>query len=260
MQSVKGAQSISRTFQVLRAIASGLGGGVTLAYVTQRTGLTKPTVHRLLQALVAEGVVEKTASEGYFLGPECYGLGVIANQRYGLSRIASGSVARIAAECGDSAFFSIRSEWHTLCLIREDGDYPIKTHVLQPGTRLPLGVGGAGIAMLAALDDDEIERCLAANADECAKHFPYDLKADKWKHIAECRMLGYGINRGSVVADSWGLGAVIRDTDGGVIGALTIAAIGSRLKPERQEVLGPQLVREAAALERKIHEAQRMRY
>ncbi|WNL41981.1 IclR family transcriptional regulator [Halomonas sp. PAMB 3264] len=259
MSSVKGAQSVSRTFQVLRAIASGLGRGVTLAYVTQRTGLAKPTAHRLLQALIAEGVVEKTPSEGYVLGPECYGLGVIADQRYGLARIASGPVSRIAAECGDSAFFSIRSEWHTLCLLREDGTYPIKTHVLQPGTRLPLGIGGGGIAMLAGLDDDEIERCLAATAAECAKHFPHDLPENKWSHIAECRMLGYGINRGSVVADSWGLGAAIRDSEGSIIGALTIAAIGSRLQPERQEELGPQLVREAAALERKIHAAQKMR-
>ncbi|MDV6317995.1 IclR family transcriptional regulator [Chromohalobacter sp. HP20-39] len=259
MSSVKGAQSISRTLQVLRVIAGGLGEGVKLSWITRRTGLAKPTAHRLLQALLAEGMVEKSESEGYFLGPECYVLGVIADQRYGLSHIASEPVARIAAECGDSAFFSIRSEWHSLCLVRKDGNYPIKTHVLQPGTRLPLGVGGGGIAMLSALGDDEVEQCLVANAEECAEHYPHDQRADQLRRIAECRELGYGINRGSVVAVSWGIGAVVRDPRGEVLGTLSIAAIESRLQPERQQVLGPQLVREAAALERKIQEAQRMR-
>ncbi|SDO12246.1 IclR family transcriptional regulator [Vreelandella arcis] len=259
MSSVKGAQAISRTMQVLRAIAGKQGFGATLSYITLRTGLTKPTAHRILQALVAEGMVEKSDNEGYLLGPECYMLGVIADQRYGLSQIASGTVARIAAKCGDSAFFSIRSEWHTLCLIREDGDYPIKTHVLQPGTRLPLGVGGGGIAMLAALDDNEIEKSLAANAEERAKHFPGDERADQLARVAECRTLGYGINRGSVVADSWGIGAVVRDDKKCVLGALTIAAIASRLQPDRQQELGPLLMQEAAALEEKICEAQRMR-
>jgi len=256
---VKGAQSVSRTLQVLRAIAGQLGRGVSLAYITQQTELTKPTAHRLLQALMAEGMVERSEEEGYFLGPECYALGVIADQRYGLSRIASMPVKRIAQECGDSAFFSLRSEWHSICLIREDGNYPIKTHVLQPGTRLPMGVGGGGIAMLAALDDDEVERCLDANAEECATHFPHDQRTDLLPRIAECRALGYGINRGSVVAGSWGVGAVVRDEAGRVIGSLSIAAIDSRLQPDRQQKFGPLLVREAKALESTIRNARRVR-
>ncbi|WIX33354.1 IclR family transcriptional regulator [Salinicola sp. JS01] len=256
---IQGAQSTYRTLQVLRAIAGELGSGVSLAYITQRTGLSKPTVHRLLQALMAEGMVEKSDEEGYFLGPECYALGVIANQRYGLREIAATPVARIAADTGDSAFFCLRSEWHSLCLIREDGSYPIKTHVLQPGTRLPLGVGGAGIAMLAAMSDDEVEQCLAANAEECAAHFPNDQRADHLPRIAECRALGYGINRGSVVAGSWGIGAAVRDRHGRVLGALSVAAIESRLQPQRQRELGPRLVEAARTLEAKIHRAQRMR-
>ncbi|OHY98372.1 IclR family transcriptional regulator [Salinicola sp. MIT1003] len=256
---IKGAQSVSRTLQVLRAIAGRLGNGVSLAYITQQTELTKPTAHRLLQALMAEGMVERSEEEGYFLGPECYALGVIADQRYGLSRIASTPVKRIAEECGDSAFFALRSEWHSICLIREDGNYPIKTHVLQPGTRLPLGVGGGGIAMLAAMDDEEVEQCLTMNAEECAAHFPQDQRADHLPRIAECRALGYGINRGSVVAGSWGIGAAVRDATGRVLGALSIAAIESRLQPDRQRTLGPRLVQEARALETKIQQAQTTR-
>ena len=256
---IQGAQSTYRTMQVLRAIAGQLGKGVSLAYITQQTTLSKPTVHRLLQALMAEGMVERSDEEGYFLGPECYALGVIANQRYGLSQIASTPVARIAADTGDSAFFSLRSEWHSICLIREDGSYPIKTHVLQPGTRLPLGVGGGGIAMLAAMDDNEIEQCLEANAEECAAHFPNDQREDHRPRIAECRALGYGINRGSVVAGSWGIGAAVRDCHGRVLGSLSVAAIESRMQPDRQRELGPRLVKEAQALEAKIRKAQMTR-
>lgn len=259
MAIVAGAQAISRTMQVLRSIATETGKGVSLAYITRSTGLAKPTAHRLLQALIAEGMVEKSENEGYFLGPECYALGIIADRRYGLTSIAAAPVARIAHECGDSAFFSIRNESHTICLIREDGDYPLKTHVLQSGKRLPMGVGAGGIAMLAALNDDEIERCIAANAQECADHFPNDHPENLRANVKECRELGYAINRGSVVRGSWGIGAPVRDSRGMVIGGLTIAAVEDRLHPERQRELGPKLVEEAKALETKIHEAQRFK-
>ncbi|ALM50916.1 IclR family transcriptional regulator [Halomonas huangheensis] len=259
MTTVAGAQSVSRTIQVLRAIANGTGRGVTLAQITKHTGLTKPTTHRLLQALVAEGMVDRSENDGYFLGPECYALGVIADHRYGLRTIVAEPVARIARECGDSAFFSIRSGQHSICLVREDGDYPLKTHVLQPGKRLPIGIGGGGIAMLAALDDDEVEQCIAANADECAQHFPNDLPDNLRARVEECRSLGYGINRGSVIKGSWGIGAAVRDSEGRLLGALTIAAIEDRMQPERQQELGPELVAEARALEKRIRAAQQLR-
>ena len=65
-----------------------------------------------------------------------------------------------AARSGDTSFLSVRRDAFAVCLHREEGAYPIRTHALEVGDRHPLGVGGGSLAILATLSDAEIERVL----------------------------------------------------------------------------------------------------
>jgi DNA-binding IclR family transcriptional regulator len=250
MDVIPGAQAVSRALCVLRAVARTRTAGVNLAQLVRDTGLNKPTVHRLLLALMAEGMVEQdAASLRYFIGRECYVLGGIASERFGLGREAADGVARLARSSGDSAFFSIRSDVFAVCVLREDGDFPLKTHVLQPGTRHPLGVGAGSLAMLASMDNADVERCLAENAELIASSYT-EFSADMLREeIAITRENGFAVNEGHVVRGSWGVAAAVHAPSGEVVGAFTIAAVESRLPKERQSVLGKQLIDEARRLE-----------
>ncbi|RXN93245.1 transcriptional regulator [Achromobacter aloeverae] len=247
---VDGAQAIARAMRVLRAVARTAQEGAGLLALTRETGLNKPTVHRMLSALVAEGMLEQDAStRRYFLGPECHVMGNIAAQRHGLSRLAADTVAGLAHDCGDSAFFSIRRHVFAVCVLRVDGDYPLKTHALLPGDRHPLGVGAGSLAMLAALPDEDVQQCLDANAALIEQRYPNYSPALLWSQVKEARAQGYAANRGLIVPGSWGIGVPVRGPDGQVAGALSIAAIESRLDEERQFQLAKQLSREAKKLE-----------
>ena len=204
---VGGAQAIARAMQVLRGVSRARGDGAGLLALTRDTGLSKPTVHRILAALAAEGMVEQeSVSRRYFLGPECHVLGNVASERFGINRLAAPVVARLAHECGDSAFFSIRRDVFAVCVLREDGDYPLKTHVLLPGDRHPLGVGAGSLAILAALPDDEVDACLQANAALIARRYPHYSVPLIRALVDESRERGYSVNQGLVVPGSWGLG------------------------------------------------------
>jgi DNA-binding IclR family transcriptional regulator len=256
MDVIPGAQAVARALCVLRAVARTRTAGVNLAQLVRDTGLNKPTAHRLLLALMAEGMVEQDAhSLRYFIGRECYVLGGIASERFGLGREAVDGVARLARSSGDSAFFSIRSDVFAVCVLREDGDFPLKTHVLQPGTRHPLGVGAGSLAMLASMDDAEVERCLAENAELIASTYPEFSAPMLREEIALTRANGYAVNEGHVVQGSWGVAAAVHAPSGEVVGAFTIAAVASRLPKERQAVLGPQLIDEAHRLEAHLRKA-----
>jgi DNA-binding IclR family transcriptional regulator len=159
------------------------------------------------------------------------------------------AVAQLARTSGDSAFFSIRSDVFAVCVLREDGDFPLKTHVLQPGTRHPLGVGAGSLAMLAAMRDDEVARCMEANRQLLATTYPNISPESILKAIDVTRERGFAVNEGLVVQGSWGVGAPIRSPDGDVVGALTIAAVESRLPRPRQQELGMLLVAAAKRLE-----------
>ncbi|QDJ32990.1 IclR family transcriptional regulator [Bordetella hinzii] len=251
---VEGAQTLARAMQVLRAVSRGDGAG--LLALTRDTGMSKPTVHRLLSALAAEGMVEQdAATRRYYLGPECHVLGNIASARFGINRLAAPIVARLAHECGDSAFFSIRRDVFAVCAMREDGDYPLKTHVLMPGDRHPLGVGAGSLAILAALEDEDIEACLQANAALIAARYPhYSLPLIR-SLVREVREQGYAVNRGLVIPGSWGIGMPVRDAGGQVLGALSIAAVESRMDEERQFQMAKLLAREAGRLQAQLHPA-----
>ncbi|MBY4867669.1 IclR family transcriptional regulator [Burkholderia anthina] len=259
-ESVPGAQAVSRALRVLRAVARSRTGGINLAQLVRETELNKPTAHRLVLALIAEGMVEQDPrSLRYFVGRECYVLGGIASERFGLGREAVDAVARLARWSGDSAFLSIRSDVFSVCVLREDGDYPLKTHVLQPGTRHPLGVGAGSLAMLAALDDDEVSRCLKENEETLRKSYASFSSAFLQREVALTRERGFSVNEGLVVSGSWGVGVAVHSPADDVIGALSIAAVESRLPKDRQSEVGRHLMKEAKRLEAHLARSLAMR-
>ncbi|MEM5387741.1 IclR family transcriptional regulator [Paraburkholderia phymatum] len=259
-EGVPGAQAVSRALRVLRAVARSRTVGINLAQLVRETELNKPTAHRLVLALIAEGMVEQDPqSLRYFVGRECYVLGGIASERFGLGREAVDAVARLARWSGDSAFLSIRSDVFSVCVLREDGDYPLKTHVLQPGTRHPLGVGAGSLAMLAALNDVEVTRCLEENEETLRRTYAGFSPAFLRSEVASTRERGFSVNEGLVVSGSWGVGVAVHSPTDDVIGALSIAAVESRLPRDRQSEVGRHLVKEAKRLEAHLARLSAMR-
>src|SRR3546814_19210055 len=85
-------------------------------------------------------------SSDLVLGAECHALGLVASDRFGCHKIAASPVSRLAHETGDAAFFSIRQAVYALCLLRDEGSFPLKSRVLLAGDGHPLGLGGRSSA------------------------------------------------------------------------------------------------------------------
>ncbi|MDF9716837.1 MULTISPECIES: IclR family transcriptional regulator [unclassified Nocardioides] len=239
---------VGRTAAVLRALAELDAAGARTADLARAVGLPRPTVHRLLSALLEEGFVDRAAGSGrWHLGPELFVLGAAAARRYDVAQVAHPAVRRLAEVTGESAFFSARRGDDTVCLLREDGDFPIRSHVLVEGARFPLGVVSAGLVVLAHLPDREVEDYLA-RVDLAprygAPHAPEALRA----RIATTRADGYATNPGLIVEGSWGLAAAVFDGAGRPAWALTLTGIEARFAPARRRELGALLLREAHAL------------
>jgi DNA-binding IclR family transcriptional regulator len=237
---------VGRTHRALRAVAVHEPGGATTTAVAREAGLPRPTVHRLLTSLQGVGLVEREADH-WVLGPELYFLGVAAARRYDVTEAALPVVRRLALATGESAFFSARRGEETICLIREDGAFPIRSHVLFEGARFPLGVVSAGMVVLAHLPDREIEEYLG-RVDLAAAHGPQHAVGEIRRHIAATRMQGYAVNPGLVVEGSWGLAAAVFDQAGSPRWALTLTGVAHRFGSERIPQLGALLLREAHAL------------
>lgn len=252
---LSGSQSVDRALRLLALIGREPAGGLSLAEIVIGSGLNKPTARRLLLALMRAGLVEQEPlSRHYCLGEEAFVLGVLAARRHGLLELAMDSLRRLSAVTMDTSFLSIRRENYAVCLHREEGTYPVRTHALQTGQQHPLGVGAGSLAMLAALPDDDVDRIIAANTPALLAHYPGFAPELIRGDLALARVRGFAVNPGRLVASSWGIGAAFRYPDGRVAGALSLAAIDSRMLPVRQEELGGHLAQEVARMERLLAE------
>ena len=77
-----GSQAVDRALALLQITGRAAGRGAPLSELIEASGLGKPTVRRLMLALIRRGLVEQdSASRLYFLGEESYVLGTLATPR-----------------------------------------------------------------------------------------------------------------------------------------------------------------------------------
>jgi len=247
-----GAQVVGRLAAVLRIVSTSMPEGITTTEVARATSLARPTVHRLLSALVTEGFCDHEHRTGkWLLGPELYLMGAVAAERYDISELAREHVAALAEATGESAFLSARRSDETVCLLRQDGAFPIRSFVLYEGRRFPLGVASAGMAILAFLPEESMKRYLASTSLE-TEYGPAHSAKELRKKVAETRKLGYSVNPGLIVEGSWGMGAAVFDSSGQPAWALSLTGIHTRFEEGRRKELGELLLHHAHELSTKL--------
>jgi len=248
-RTVPGAQSIARAAALLRLVTAAGQEGATVGDLARDAGLTRPTVHRLLTALRAEGLIDRDEATGHWLpGPELYLMGSVAASRFDITGTARDIVRSLAIRTEESAFLSVRRGDETVCLVREDGSFPIRSFVLSEGVRFPLGVASAGLAILAFLPSHDVDAYLDRQGDLAARwgasHSPARLRT----RVRDTQERGFAVNPGLIVEGSWGLGAAVFDRSGKPQWALSLTGVEFRFSGDRLAELGRTLLAHAHQL------------
>ncbi len=251
--SVPGTQAIARAAHLLRLVTAAGTDGAAVGELAVRADLTRPTAHRLLSALRQEGLVDRDETTGRWLpGPELYLMGTVAASRFDITALARDIVRSLAVRTEESAFLSVRRGDETMCLVREDGSFPIRSFVLSEGVRFPLGVASAGLAILAFLPPDEVDAYLERHEELPERwgsaHSPARLRT----RVADTKARGYAVNPGLVVEGSWGLGAAVFTRTGEPQWALSLTGVEFRFSGDRLAELGRILLAHAHQLSTRI--------
>jgi DNA-binding IclR family transcriptional regulator len=155
--SQSGVQVIVRVGQVLRAL-NGEPEGLSLAQLADRVGLPRSTVHRIVTALVAEGLIASASPAGRVrIGPEFARLA--SSSRTDLWQQAEPFMRRIFDEIGETVDCSVLDGDH----IRLIHGIPARHHLrvtADVGTTFPLHCSSKGRAILAAYEPDVAARIL----------------------------------------------------------------------------------------------------
>lgn len=225
----QGAQLISRAAEVLRAIPRGAPNGRRLRDLAASTGLTEPTVRRILLALIHEQfVVQDHESKLYRLGPLAFELGLASGFHARVVEMCRPHLRALASDTGDTSFLAFRSGMETVCLDRADGIQQVNAKVAEVGERLLLGVGTGGAVLLSTLHDAEIEEILAAPAYSQSQVSPDEIRA----RVALARSCGFADIVDKPIPGVRGIGVVVPTNRGMPTLALSIVATRNRLNED----------------------------
>ncbi|MFT4214024.1 MAG: IclR family transcriptional regulator [Microbacterium sp.] len=247
--TVPGAQAVSRAARLLRLVTAAGEGGAAVADLARHAELTRPTTHRLLAALRHEGLVDQDEHTGRWMpGPELFLMGSVAASRYDVTAIARDIVRSLAVRTEESAFLSVRRGDETVCLLREEGAFPIRSFVLAEGVRFPLGVASAGLAILSFLPPHDVDAYLERHPELPDRWGRAHAQPRLRARLRETQERGFAVNPGLIVEGSYGMGAAVFDRHGHPQWALSLTGVEFRFGPDRQSELGRTLLAHAHQL------------
>jgi DNA-binding IclR family transcriptional regulator len=238
-------QSLDRALLLLR-VAAHSNSGMRLTDLTKVSGLSKSTVHRLLSALVSHGLLKlSTQTRKYTPGIDLYQLGRVAGRHFSIIDIARPALERLAIETEDTIYLSVIDGSEAVCADRIIGSYPIKTLTLAPGHRRPLGVGAGALALLAALNDKEMVAFVNDDSQRRPEYSQFSAPVLQ-NLVNETRKEGFSYNNDHVFNGMSAVGVAILDFNGYPLGAISVAAISSRMTPARHLNIVEQMKKESA--------------
>lgn len=252
-RTVPGTQAVSRAVHLLRQVTASGEDGASLQALARSAGLSRSTAHRLLSALRAEGLVDRDEETARWMpGPELFLMGSVAASRYDVTALARDIVRSLAVKTEESAFLSVRRADETVCLLREEGSFPIRSFVLSEGVRFPLGVASAGLAILSFLPDHDVDAYLERHPGLAERWGRPHGEKPLRRRLAETKERGYAINPGLIVEGSWGIGAAVFDRSGRPEWALSLTGVEFRFGSDRMAHLGRTLLAHAHQLSARI--------
>jgi len=252
MTSESDAGSLKRGVLLLKVLATAGSRGLALTEIAARAALPHPSAHRILRQLVAERLARHdTESRRYRLGPLAFELGIASSTMYDLRDVCEPFMSDLAGETEDTIYLVIRSGFDAVCMHRLEGAFPVRTLVLEVGSRRPLGVGAGGLAILAAIDDpqrEEIIERISPKLGAFGKLTPQALT----EACARTQEVGAAIIENKVTLGVSAIGVHFRDSMGQPVGALSVAALTQRMTAPRLRRIGLQLSKAVAGLERRL--------
>lgn len=121
-------------------------GARTLAELVERTGISRPTAHRLAAALVSHGLLRRDGEGRYLPGLRLIALGRAASSALPLATAAQPVLDRLRDQTGESAQLYVRDGAGRVCVASAESAHGLRT-IVPLGAVLELARGSAGAVL-----------------------------------------------------------------------------------------------------------------
>ncbi len=244
---VYNVQVLDRSVALLEALRCS-DRPLSLLELSERLGIHKSTVHRLLNVLKRHRLVERTGDlRTYQLGLRLFEMGCRAVERLDLREKALPHLERLAIESGETAHLCILREGEVLYLEKVE---PVRT-VRMPsriGQRNPAHCTSVGKVLLAHLPEDELNEIVRTyGLRRFTKNTITTLSALK-QELTRIRVQGFSLDREEIEEGLKCIGAPVRDYSGIVVASISIAGPAFRVTKATLPALAKHVIASADVL------------
>jgi IclR family transcriptional regulator, acetate operon repressor len=240
---------VGRAFTLLTAFRAG-DSELSLAELCRRTGIAKPTAHRLLGELAEWGVVERTETGAVRLGLRLFELGQLVPRQRDLQEIAAPFLADLFEATRETVHLAVPDGTDVVYVqkftVSGSPDIPSRL-----GGRMPAYCTGVGKAMLAFSSPERFTAVLAAGLDRRTPRTviaPGLLRAE----LDTIRRLGIAEEHEESAVGVACVAAPVLDAHGLPVAAVSITGWANRLSTHR---LAPAVRTAALSLSRALRSA-----
>lgn len=211
-------RSVENALCLLEALAEE-DARCSLSQLSQRLGMTKASLFRLMATFESHGYVERKQESGeYKLGLAAFEVGQKLLSRMTLLHNARPAMVQLARQCNETAYLVIQRDQDALFLDMSDNDQKVKVVPLS-GRRFPLESCAAGKILLAF--DAKRNRTLLKKHPELA--------AD----LEQCQQQGFSLDHNSLGEDSTSIAVPLFSNGNKLAGCLALVGPSFRMNEER---------------------------
>jgi DNA-binding IclR family transcriptional regulator len=222
-----GVRVISRAADILRTLKND-DDGLSLGEIAERIGLARSTVQRLVNALIAEGLVVASSAEGGLrLGPEIQALA--AASRVAIAELIRPILEELSQKTGETVDLSVFRDDHMVFVDQVVGTHRLRA-VSAVGEIFPMTTTANGKATLTLLDDEVVDLIAKreCGAGSGGKKAIRRLRVE----IDQARRSGFALDLDEHTEGISAVGAAL-STPTGLIYAISIPVPSSRFAEQR---------------------------
>lgn len=235
-------QSLGRAFELLERLADA-GGELGLSQLAAATRLPPPTIHRIMQTLVAQGYVRREQSRRYALGPRLIRLGEVAGHTMG--RWAMPYLGELVAEIGETANLAMLEGDEVVYLAQVPSRHSMRMFT-EVGRRVMPHCTGVGKALLAGLPDAEVREMVARTGLPAQTESTISDVETLMVELESIRERGYAVDDGEQEIGVRCVAVSVNGTPARI--ALSVSGPSARVTEGRVAEIAPVLQRAAARL------------
>lgn len=230
------SQTLFRGLEIVDAVAEG---ALTIKDISDKTGITFSTTHRLASALVQIRYLHFEPRKGYRLGSRLVELGFLAYRESPVVITARPFLEKLAADTLDTVHLAaLDVDQRVIYLDKIGGQRPIEVNT-RIGGKKPVCSTSVGKALI--LDENEASWRTRYEAEAAEGHANPIAQADWLAAMAHYARCGYTYDLQENTLGICCVGAPLRDASGAIVGSISVTSTNAFTDQQRMHALIPQV-------------------